>query len=160
MKLANTQIYQLFRILAHKDLQEFSELRDALHTSIQNGVIRLAGKKDTYIFPDGKVWDYRENEVRDRDGKIYIEAVFMDVTKQYHEKINLTKQTEKLKEISRELRYLSDNVLILTREREVKITAMRSDYFVRRQMQSGMIISSLLGKENLNNFCRMRKLLV
>lgn len=43
----------------------------------------------------------------------------MDVTKQYHEKINLTKQTEKLKEISRELRYLSDNVLILTREREV-----------------------------------------
>lgn len=119
VKLANTQIYQLFRILAHKDLQKFSELRDALHTSIQNGVIRLAGKKDTYIFPDGKVWDYRENEVRDRDGKIYIEAVFMDVTKQYHEKINLTKQTEKLKEISRELRYLSDNVLILTREREV-----------------------------------------
>lgn len=55
VKLANTQIYQLFRILAHKDLQEFSELRDALHTSIQNGVIRLAGKKDTYIFPDGKV---------------------------------------------------------------------------------------------------------
>lgn len=43
----------------------------------------------------------------------------MDITKQYHEKINLTKQTEKLKEISRELRYLSDNVLILTREREV-----------------------------------------
>lgn len=119
VKLANTQIYQLFRILAHKDLQELSELRDALYTSIQNGVNRLAGKKDTYIFPDGKVWDYRENEVRDRDGKIYIEAVFMDVTKQYHEKINLTKQTEKLKEISRELRYLSDNVLILTREREV-----------------------------------------
>ena len=51
--------------------------------------------------------------------KIYIEAVFMDVTKQYHEKITLTKQTEKLKEMSRELRYLSDNVLILTREREV-----------------------------------------
>ena len=119
VKLANTQIYQLFRILAHKDLQELSELRDALYTSIQNGVNRLAGKKDTYIFPDGKVWDYRENEVRDRDGKIYIEAVFMDVTKQYHEKINLTKQTEKLKEISRELRYLSDNVLILTRERDV-----------------------------------------
>ena len=51
VKLANTQIYQLFRILAHKDLQEFSELRDALHTSIQNGVIRLAGKKDTLYFP-------------------------------------------------------------------------------------------------------------
>ena len=43
----------------------------------------------------------------------------MDITKQNHEKINLTKQTEKLKKISKELRYLSDNVLILTREREV-----------------------------------------
>ena len=41
--------------------------------------------KKTLIFPRWKVWDYRENEVRDRDGKIYIEAVFMDVTKQYHE---------------------------------------------------------------------------
>ena len=41
VKLANTQIYQLFRILAHKDLQEFSELRDALHTSIQNGIVSV-----------------------------------------------------------------------------------------------------------------------
>ena len=72
-----------------------------------------------YLFPDGKAWDYQENEVKDSDGNVYTEAVFMDITKQYHEKINLTKQTEKLKEISRELRYLSDNVLILTREREV-----------------------------------------
>ena len=55
----------------------------------------------------------------DRKGKVYTEAIFLDITKQYEEKINLTKQTEKLKEISKELRYLSDNVLILTREREV-----------------------------------------
>ena len=80
---------------------------------------RLTDKKEMYLFPDGKAWDYQENEVKDSDGNVYTEAVFMDITKQYHEKINLTKQTEKLKEISRELRYLSDNVLILTREREV-----------------------------------------
>ena len=154
VKLANTQIYQLFRILAHKDLQEFSELRDALHTSIQNGVIRLAGKKDTYIFPDGKVWDYRENEVRDRDGNIYIEAVFMDVTKQYHEKINLTKQTEKLKEISRELRYLSDNVLILTREREVLAAKTK----LHDQMGAGLtaIRQNLLqGSEDYSDVVRL-----
>lgn len=112
-------MYRLFRVLAHKDLQKLSELRDALHTSTQNGVTRLTDKKEMYLFPDGKAWDYQENEVKDSDGNVYTEAVFMDITKQYHEKINLTKQTEKLKEISRELRYLSDNVLILTREREV-----------------------------------------
>ena len=119
VKLANTQMYRLFRVLAHKDLQKLSELRDALHTSTQNGVTRLTDKKEMYLFPDGKAWDYQENEVKDSDGNVYTEAVFMDITKQYHEKMNLTKQTEKLKEISRELRYLSDNVLILTREREV-----------------------------------------
>ena len=42
--------------------------------------------------------------MKDKEGNVYIEAVFSDVTKQYHEKINLTRQTEKLKEISRELR--------------------------------------------------------
>ena len=80
---------------------------------------RLTDKKEMYLFPDGKACDYQENEVIDSDGNVYTEAVFMGISKQYHEKINLTKQTEKLKEISRELRYLSDNVLILTREREV-----------------------------------------
>ena len=106
VKLANTQMYRLFRVLAHRDLQKLSELRDALHTSTQNGVTRLTDKKEMYLFPDGKAWDYQENEVKDSDGNVYTEAVFMDITKQYHEKINLTKQTEKLKEISKELRYL------------------------------------------------------
>ena len=134
----------------------------------------------------GRYGIIRENEVRDRDGKIYIEAVFMDVTKQYHEKINLTKQTEKLKEISRELRYLSDNVLILTREREVLaaktklhdqmgagLTAIRQNLLQGSEDYSDAVrllcqaVNAIwndnqqpFGEENFNNFCRMRKLLV
>lgn len=50
VKLANTQMYRLFRVLAHKDLQKLSELRDALHTSTQNGVTRLTDKKEMYLF--------------------------------------------------------------------------------------------------------------
>lgn len=109
IKLCNSQMYRLFRTLAHKDLQKLSELREALHSNIQNEVIRLTDKKEIYLFPDGRAWNYQESEVKDKEGNVYIEAVFSDVTKQYHEKINLTRQTEKLKEISRELRYLSDN---------------------------------------------------
>ena len=108
IKLCNSQMYRLFRTLAHKDLQKLSELRDALHSNIQNEVIRLTDKKEIYLFPDGRAWNYQESEVKDKEGNVYIEAVFSDVTKQYHEKINLTRQTEKLKEISRELRYLSE----------------------------------------------------
>ena len=118
LKLCNEQMYRLFQALAHRDLQKREELKEALHQCERYGVSRI-NNKEIYLFPDGKAWSYRENEVTDRKGKVYTEAIFLDITKQYEEKINLTKQTEKLKEISKELRYLSDNVLILTREREV-----------------------------------------
>lgn len=86
IKLCNSQMYRLFRTLAHKDLQKLSELRDALHSNIQNEVIRLTDKKEIYLFPDGRAWNYQESEVKDKEGNVYIEAVFSDVTKQYHEK--------------------------------------------------------------------------
>ena len=98
-----------------------------------------------YLFPDGRAWNYQESEVKDKEGNVYIEAVFSDVTKQYHEKINLTRQTEKLKEISRELRYLSDNVLILTREREVLAAKTK----LHDQMGAGLTaIRQSLAQEN------------
>lgn len=118
LKLCNEQMYRLFQTLTHRDLQKQEELKEALQQCERYGVSRI-NNKEIYLFPDGKAWSYRENEVTDRKGKVYTEAIFLDITKQYEEKINLTKQTEKLKEISKELRYLSDNVLILTREREV-----------------------------------------
>ena len=145
IKLCNSQMYRLFRTLAHKDLQKLSELREALHSNIQNEVIRLTDKKEIYLFPDGRAWNYQESEVKDKEGNVYIEAVFSDVTKQYHEKINLTRQTEKLKEISRELRYLSDNVLILTREREVLAAKTK----LHDQMGAGLTaIRQSLAQEN------------
>ena len=138
-------MYRLFRTLAQKDLQKLSELRDALHSNIQNEIIRLTDKKEIYLFPDGRAWNYQESEVKDKEGNVYIEAVFSDVTKQYHEKINLTRQTEKLKEISRELRYLSDNVLILTREREVLAAKTK----LHDQMGAGLTaIRQSLAQEN------------
>lgn len=118
VKLCNEQMYRLFQTMTRKDLQKREELKEALRLCERYGVSRI-NNKEIYLFPGGKAWSYRENEVTDRKGKVYTEAIFLDITKQYEEKINLTKQTEQLKEIAKELRYLSDNVLILTREREV-----------------------------------------
>lgn len=118
VKLCNEQMYRLFQTMTRKDLQKREELKEALRLCERYGVSRI-NNKEIYLFPDGKAWSYRENKVTDRKGTVYMEAIFLDITKQYEEKINLTKQTEQLKEIAKELRYLSDNVLILTREREV-----------------------------------------
>lgn len=120
VKLCNMQMHILFRTLSQSDLQTLAELQDALaHCDAGSGVIRLSHERQTYLFPDGKAWRYQQSEVTDEDGATYTEAIFSDVTELYHKNLELKAQIKQLSAISRELKRLSDNVLILTREKEV-----------------------------------------
>ena len=120
VKLCNRQMDSLFRTISQSDLQTLAELQDALSDcDACSGVIRLSQEMQTYLFPDGKAWRYRQTEVKDSDGALYTEAVFSDVTELYNKNLELKAQIKRLKAISRELKWLSDNALILTREKEV-----------------------------------------
>ncbi len=120
VKLCNLQMYRLYRTLAQSDLQTLGELQNALgDCDRRSGIIRLPDDKQTYLFPDGRAWHYRQTEVTDEDGVTYTEAVFSDMTELYHKNMELKQQIKQLNIISRELRRLSDNVLILTKEKEV-----------------------------------------
>lgn len=120
VKLCNLQMYHLFYILTGKDLQKQSELENALELCDEKTrILRLSDQRQTYLFPDGKAWRYQKNNVTDKEGNAYTEVIFSDITKLYHKNLELKKQTERLKEISRKLKRLSDNVLILTKEKEV-----------------------------------------
>ena len=120
VKLCNLQMYRLFRSLAQKDLQTCSELEEALEDcGPDTGVICLSRELQTYLFPDGRVWRYQTSLVTDEAGTPYTEVVFSDLTEQYERERELKQQTKELEEISRTLKSLSDNVLILTREKEV-----------------------------------------
>ena len=120
VKLCNMQMHILFRTLSQSDLQTLTELQDALaHCDAGSGVIRLSHERQTYLFPDGKAWRYRQNVVTDEDGAVYTETIFSDMTELYHKKLELKEQIKQLNAISRELKLLSDNALILTREKEV-----------------------------------------
>ena len=120
VKLCNMQMHILFRTLSQSDLQTLTELQDALaHCDAGSGVIRLSHERQTYLFPDGKAWRYRQNVVTDEDGAVYTETIFSDMTELYHKKLELKEQIKQLNAISHELKLLSDNVLILTREKEV-----------------------------------------
>ena len=120
VKLCNLQMYRLFHSLAGKDLQNLSELKAALDIcGSKTNVICLSKELQNYLFPDGRVWRYRESLVKDEEGITYTEAVFSDLTEQYERELELKKRTKDLKEISRKLRRLSDNALILTREKEI-----------------------------------------
>lgn len=120
VKLCNRQMDALFRSISQCDLQTLAELRDALSgCDACSGVIRLSQEMQTYLFPDGKAWSYRQTEVKASDGVVYTEAIFSDVTDLYHKSLELKEQIKRLNAISRELKWLSDNALILTREKEV-----------------------------------------
>ena len=120
VKLCNRQMDSLFRSISQCDLQTLAELRDALSgCDACSGVIRLSQEMQTYLFPDGKAWSYRQTEVKASDGVVYTEAVFSDITELYNKNLELKAQIKRLNAISRELKWLSDNALILTREKEV-----------------------------------------
>ena len=120
VKLCNRQMDSLFHTISQGDLQTLAELQDALSDcDACSGVIRLSWERQTYLFPDGKVWRYRQSEVKASDGATYTEAVFSDITELYNKNLELKAQIKQLNAISRELKWLSDNALILTREKEV-----------------------------------------
>ena len=107
LKLCNEQMYRLFQTLTHRDLQKQEELKEALQQCERYGVSRI-NNKEIYLFPDGKAWSYRENEVTDRKGKVYTEAIFLDITKQYEDcllytSIARTHGSSKWKELYRKL---------------------------------------------------------
>lgn len=120
VKLCNRQMDSLFRTISQSDLQTLAELQEALKDcDACSGVICLLKERQTYLFPDGKAWRYRQTEVKASDGALYTEAIFSDITELYSKNLELKAQIKRLKAISRELKWLSDNALILTREKEV-----------------------------------------
>ena len=120
VKLCNRQMDSLFRTISQRDLQTLSELQEALSDcDTGSRVIQLSRERQTYLFPDGKAWRYQQTEVKASDSATYTEAVFSDITELYNKKLELKAQIKRLNDISRELKWLSDNALILTREKEV-----------------------------------------
>lgn len=136
LKLCNLQMYRLFYMLKKQELQYLDELSEALHNCGNNSnVVRISNERNTYLFPDGKVWRYRRSEVTDKGHNTYIEIVFCDLTVQYHKNLELKRQTNQLKEISKELRQLSDNVSTMVKEKEVFAAKTR----LHNQMGEGLI---------------------
>ena len=120
VKLCNRQMDSLFRRISQSDLQTLAELQDALaNCDACSGVIRLPWEGQTYLFPDGKAWRYGQSKVKAEDGVVYTEAIFSDVTDLYNKNLELKAQIKRLNTISRELKWLSNNALILTREKEL-----------------------------------------
>lgn len=117
VKLCNAAMNELFRTIARSDLQSYAEWKEALaNCGEKTGILRDG---NMFFFPDGKAWQYSEDEVKTADGKIYKEAVFSDVTQLYQKRQELQRQSVELKKMYRELVTLSENVQEMAREQEI-----------------------------------------
>ena len=120
VKLCNRQMFRLYHCLTQSDLQTLTELRQALaECSPSTAVSRLPGRKQVYLFPDGKVWKYTESTVTARDGHTYTEALFSDVTELYEKQLELEEQIRKLRQMTGKIRELSKNAVTAAKEREI-----------------------------------------
>lgn len=145
VKLCNLQMHRLYRSLAQSDMQTFGELQKALEEcDTKSGIIRLPDVRQTYLFPDGKVWRYSKTDITASDGVVYTEVIFSDVTELYEKNLKLKEQTVQLKKISRNLKVLSDNVLTMTKEKELLAAKTR----LHDRMSAGIIaIRQILKQE-------------
>ena len=120
IKLCNLQMQRLCLALTGRDLQTQQELLDALLRCRTGGPVRqLSDERQTYRFPDGTVWRYAQSAVTTQDGAVFTEARFSDVTTLYEKHLELKAQTRQLRRIAVERKRLSEQVLELTREREI-----------------------------------------
>ena len=117
VKLCNTVMYDLFRKIAQSDLQSFSELKEVLDGCDKSTSIVRDG--NVFLFPDGRAWQYSAGKVKTADGKVYMEAVFSNVTELYERRQELKQQSRELKKMYQELKILSENVQEAAREQEI-----------------------------------------
>ena len=127
VQMCNLQMHRLYRVIGGRDLQTLDELRTALAGS------RTAGSS-VYLLPDGSAWHYTESPVTVGKNS-YLEVLFTDVTQLHAKRLELEAQNEQLREISRSLKTLSDNVLTMTREREL----LNYKILLHDQMGAGLL---------------------
>lgn len=135
VKLCNLQMHRLFHCMAQKELQTMDDLTQALgECSDRSRIVRLSDVRQTYLFPDGKVWRYSQSRII-ANGTTYTEALFSDVTELYEKNLELHRQTEQLQKIAGELKQLSENVQTLAEEREMLTAKTR----LHDSMGSGLL---------------------
>ena len=114
-KLMNRKMYQLCRNLAGRDIQNITELREALRRPLKDHVFYDFDLK-VYCFSDGSVWKFSEKEIITAGGDRFSQFLASEVSELCQSKALLKKENQKLQEMSAAMKALSKNVVTLTRE--------------------------------------------
>ena len=123
-KLMNRKMYQICQDLAGRDIQNITELKEALGHPLKENVFYDVDLK-VYCFADGSVWKFSEKEITTTAGDRFFQFLASEVSELYRNKVLLKEENQKLQEMSVAMKELSKNVITLTREEEMLSMKMR-----------------------------------
>ena len=123
-KLMNRKMYQICQNLAGRDIQNITELEEALGHPLKENVFYDVDLK-VYCFADGSVWKFSEKEIITTTGDHFFQVLASEVSELYRNKVLLKEENQKLQEMSVAMKELSKNVITLTREEEMLSMKMR-----------------------------------
>ena len=123
-KLMNRRMHQICTNLAGGDIQNITELEEALSKPLKEQVFFDDDLK-VYGFSDGSVWKFSEKEIITTGGDRFSQFLASEVSELYQSKVLLKRENQKLREMSAAMKELSKNVVTLTREEETLSMKMR-----------------------------------
>lgn len=123
-KLMNRKMYQICQNLAGRDIQNITELEEALGHPLKENAFYDVDLK-VYCFADGSVWKFSEKEIITTAGDHFFQVLASEVSELYRNKVLLKEENQKLQEMSVAMKELSKNVITLTREEEMLSMKMR-----------------------------------
>ena len=123
-KLMNHRMHQICMNLAGRDIQNITELEEALSKPLKEQVFFDDDLK-VYGFSDGSVWKFSEKEIITTGGDRFSQVLASEVSELYQSKVLLKRENQKLQEMSAAMKELSKNVVTLTREEETLSMKMR-----------------------------------
>ena len=122
--LCNYQMHRLCHALMGSDIQHIFELRGALKNPAP-GISFADDAGNVLRFPDGQVWEFREESVTDANGKTYAQIQAFPMTQLYAKKAELEQENQKLEQVNQRARRLSKELDQTVREEETFALKMR-----------------------------------
>lgn len=121
-RLSNRMMLRLGIMLSGSDFQSIDELRKVLSKYTHDGENEEPAHKSSGLIvtlPDNSTYSYSEMPLTTEAGEEYTGVFLFDITDLQEKKSELERQTEDLRKMSDQLRYLNENAYKLAREEEI-----------------------------------------
>lgn len=121
--LCNYQMHRLVFALTGRDLQNITDLREALEDLPKSGGAKREG--DFILLPEGDAWHFTEKLVKDDEGRSYIQFLAVNGTDLHEKTKELKEKNTKLAEMAARMENINKNIAAIMKEEEILSMKMR-----------------------------------